>query len=108
MVYTRTLHGRDLKPPTPRLKRVSDIVGAHRRAQLPGDDVTRVVIEDGGEVVPAPADDLEIGEIGLPELVGRSCLVPKLVSGLDDDEGWAGDQVQLRPSIADETDDPET
>ena len=46
-----------------------------------------------GEVVPAPADDLEIGEVGLPELVGRSCLVLELVGGLDDDEGWAGDQV---------------
>jgi hypothetical protein len=31
-------------------KCIGDIVGTHRRAQLPGDDVTRVVIEDGGEV----------------------------------------------------------
>ena len=61
--------------------------------------LTRVVIEDGGEVVPAPADDLEIGEIGLPELIGRSRLVLELVGGLDDDEGWAADQ---------ETDDSET
>ena len=52
------------------------------RAQLPGDGVTRVVIEDGGEVVPAPADDFEIGEVGLPELVGRSRLVLELVNGL--------------------------
>ena len=55
--------------------------------------LTRVVIEDGGEVVPAPADDLEISEVGLPELVGRRRLVPELVGGLDDDEGWAADQV---------------
>jgi len=55
--------------------------------------LTRVVIEDGGEVVPAPADDLEISEVGLPELVGRSRLVLELVGGLDDDEGWAADQV---------------
>src|SRR4029077_6524373 len=68
-------------------------VGTHRRAQLPGDNVTRVVIEDGGEVVPAPADHLEIGEVGLPELVGRRRLVLELVGGLDDDEGWAADQV---------------
>ena len=70
------------------LECIGDIVGTHRRAQLPGDDVTRVVIEDGGEVVPAPADHLEIGEVGLPELVGRSRLVLELVGGLDDDEGW--------------------
>ena len=61
------------------LKCFGDIVGTHRRAQLPGDNVTRVVIEDGGEVVPAPADDLEISEVGLPELVGRSRLVLELV-----------------------------
>jgi hypothetical protein len=51
--------------------------------------LTRVVIEDGGEVVPAPADDLEISEVGLR----RSRLVLELVGGLDDDEGWAADQV---------------
>jgi hypothetical protein len=34
----------------------------------------------------------EIGEVGLPELVGRRRLVPELVGGLDDDEGWAADQ----------------
>ena len=65
----------------------------HRRAQLPGDDVARVVIEDGGEVVPPPANNLEIGEVGLPELVRCSCLVLELGGGLDDDEGWAADQV---------------
>jgi len=38
--------------------------------------LTRVVIEDGGEVVPAPADDLEISEVGLPELVGPQSSCP--------------------------------
>jgi hypothetical protein len=46
-----------------------------------------VVIEDGGEVVPPPANNLEIGEVGLPELVRCSCLVLELGGGLDDDEG---------------------
>ena len=53
---------------------MGDIVGPHRRAHLPGDDVTRVVIEDGGEVVPTPADDLEIGEVGLPDWLGAVVL----------------------------------
>jgi hypothetical protein len=41
-------------------------------AQLPGDDKARVVIEDGGEIVPPPTNDLEVGEVSLPELVGRN------------------------------------
>ena len=70
-----------------------DVGGTHGRTQLPGDDETREVIEDGGEIEPSPTDDLEVGEVRLPELVRRCCLVFELVCRLDDDEGWAGDQV---------------
>ena len=35
----------------------------------------RQVVQHGGEIAPAPARDLEIGEVGLPELVGRRGLV---------------------------------
>jgi hypothetical protein len=31
--------------------------------QLPGQDVAREVVEHGGQVEPAPADDLEVGEV---------------------------------------------
>ena len=48
---------------------------------------------DGRQVEPAPADDLELGEVGLPELVGRRRLVRELLRGLHHDEGWAGDQI---------------
>ena len=75
------------------LQRVGDVVGPHGRAQLPGDDVAREVVEDGRQIEPAPADDLEVGEVGLPELVRRRGLVLELVGRLDDDEGRAGDQV---------------
>lgn len=34
----------------------------------PSNDVAAVIIHDGREVIPAPARDLEIGEIGLPQL----------------------------------------
>jgi len=36
-------------------------------------------------------DDLEIGEVGFPELVRRYDLVPELVRSLHDDKGRAGD-----------------
>jgi site-specific DNA recombinase len=35
------------------------------------DDVAREVVEDGGQVEPAPTDDFQIGEVGLPKLIGR-------------------------------------
>jgi antirestriction protein ArdC len=38
-------------------------------------------------------DANEIGEVGLPDPVGCSCLVLELVGSLDDNEGWAGNQV---------------
>jgi hypothetical protein len=49
------------------VQRGSDIFDLHRRAQLSGDDVPREVVEDPREIEPAPADDLQIGEVGLPE-----------------------------------------
>ena len=52
------------------LQRVGDVVGPHGRTQLPGDDVAREVIENGGQIEPSPADHLEVGAVGLPELVG--------------------------------------
>jgi hypothetical protein len=47
----------------------------------------------GGEIEPAPAGHLEVGEVGLPELVRGRGLGVELISGLDHDEGRAGDQV---------------
>ena len=75
------------------LQRAGDVAGRHRGAELPGNDVAREVIEDGGEVEPAPADHLQIGEVGLPELVGRRGLGVELIGCLDDDKGRAGDQI---------------
>src|SRR5713226_8306721 len=72
---------------------LGDVFSPHRRAQLPGDDVTREVVEDRRQVEAAPADDLEIGEVGLPQLVRRRRLVLELIGSLQDDEGWAGYQV---------------
>ena len=46
--------------------RLGHILGLHRGAQPSRDDVTRVVIENGREIEPTPARDLEIGEVGVP------------------------------------------
>jgi hypothetical protein len=43
----------------------------HGGAQLPGHDVAREVVGHGGQIEPAPAGDLEVGEVGLPKVVGR-------------------------------------
>ena len=75
------------------VQRGGDILGLHRWAQLPGDDVAREVVENGRQVEPAPTDDLQIGEVGLPKLIGRRGLVLELVGRLHHDEGRAGDQI---------------
>ena len=54
----------------------------HGRTQLAGDDVAREVIQDRAEIEPAPASHLELGEVRLPELVGRRCHVLKFVGRL--------------------------
>src|SRR4029077_2877657 len=51
------------------------ILGPHVGAPLPGDDVAGEIVEQVRQVEPAPADHLEVGEIGLPELVGCGGLV---------------------------------
>ena len=41
------------------VQRIGDVLCPHGGAQLPGDDVARVIVEYGGEVHPTPADNLE-------------------------------------------------
>jgi hypothetical protein len=70
-----------------------DVRGAHRRSEFPGHDVSREVVEDGRQIVPTPTSDLEVGEVGLPELVDGGGLVLELVRRLDHHIGGAGDEV---------------
>ena len=51
------------------VERILDVSGCHARGELPSDDVARVVVQDGREIVPAPAHDPELSEIGLPQLI---------------------------------------
>ena len=58
----------DLCPIKPRglqrqVQRFRDVPDLHRCTELPGDDVAREVVQYRAEVKPAPADDLEIGEV---------------------------------------------
>src|ERR1019366_3711051 len=77
------------------VQRFRDVPGLHRRAELPGNDVAREVVQYRAEVKPAPADHLEIGEVGLPKLVWRRGLVLELIGGFHDNVGGTGDQVVL-------------
>ena len=72
---------------------VGDVLGPHGAAEFPADDVAGLVVEDRGQVKPAPADDLEIGKIGLPHLVWCGGIVLELIRSLDGDIGGVGDQV---------------
>src|ERR1051325_4910476 len=51
------------------------------------------IVEHGGQEKPTPADHLQIGEVGLPQLIGCRGLVLERIGGLDHDEGRAADQV---------------
>lgn len=72
---------------------VGHIPGLVRCAEFPCNDVPAVIIEKCPQVEPTPADDLEIGEVGLPELVRPSGLVVKQIFGGQSQIGRAGDQI---------------
>ena len=50
-----------------------DVLRFHRRAELPGDNEAREVVQHGGGVVPAPSRDLEIGEVGVAAKILSLC-----------------------------------
>ena len=61
------------------IERGGHILRFHCCTELPGDNEAREVVQHDGEIVPTPARDLEIGEVGLPKLVGRRGLVLKFL-----------------------------
>ena len=66
--------------------RIGHVLSAHVRAEFPRDDVAAVVIQDRAEIIPTPADDLEVGEVRLPQLINPSRLIFELTGGFDHDE----------------------
>lgn len=75
------------------VERVGHIFGFHRGAELPRDNITAVIIQDGAEVKPpllqqrasGTTDNLEIGETGLPKLVGACGFIAELIGRLHHD-----------------------
>ena len=72
---------------------IGHVLSPHVVAKLPGDDVAARVVEDRTEIEPAPAEDLDVGEVCLPKLVDGRRLVLELIARLQDDEGGTGDQI---------------
>src|SRR3974377_778293 len=77
------------------LQRVGHVSCRHGGAQLPGQDIAREVIEHSGQIEPAPTNDLQIGEVGLPNLVWSGRRIGEAVGRLHQDEGWASDQAMV-------------
>ena len=75
------------------IQRVCHVLSPHVGAQLPSDDVAAVIVQNRAEIEPAPAQYLDVGEVGLPKLIDRSRFVFELVGCFDDDEGRTGDQI---------------
>ena len=57
------------------VKRILHNTHHHAHAKLRGHDVEQEVVQHGGEIEPAPADDLQIGKVDLPQLAGRGGLM---------------------------------
>ena len=75
------------------LNRVGHIGRPHVCAKLPGHDVAAVIVQDRAEIIPTPADDLEVGEVCLPHLVDGLGFVVELISGFDHYMLRLGDQI---------------
>ncbi len=75
------------------VQRVLNIGCGHGLEQLLGDDVAGVIVQDRRQVIPAPADNPEISEVGLPEFVHTPGRMLEAIAGRHDDVSRAGDQV---------------
>jgi len=75
------------------IKRVSYILSPHVCAKFPRDNVAAVVVEDRAEIEPPPAQNFEISEVCLPQLVDGCGFVFELARRRYNDEGRAGDQI---------------
>lgn len=54
-----------------------------------------VIIQDRGQAIPTPADDLEVGEVGLPHLVDGGGFVRELVGNFDHHVRWFSDEISF-------------
>ena len=68
------------------IQRVGDVLGPHVCAEFPS-------LPGHCAVMSREGDDLQIGEVRLPQLVDGCGFVFELARRLYNDEGWAGDQI---------------
>ena len=64
------------------LQRIGNVFSPHVGAKLPGHDVAAVIIKDCAEIEPAPTEDFDVCEVGLPKLIDGCRFVFELVGGL--------------------------
>jgi len=76
------------------LQRFLHIRGGHRGGQLPRQGVAGVVVQDRRQIVPTPALDFEVGEVGLPEPPWPAGGLGKPIGGGHQLKGRALDQVE--------------
>ena len=65
------------------IQRIGHVLCPHVCAEPPRDNEAAVIVQDRAEIKPSLPNDLEIGEVGLPELVDCCGLVLELIGGLD-------------------------
>ena len=70
-----------------------NIACLHGGTQLPSQDVARVIIQNRGQIEPAPADGFEVSKVGLLQLVRRRRRVDEPDRRLHQDLGRTNDQV---------------
>ena len=75
------------------VERLRHVGRLHRRPKHPGDDVARVIVQHGRQVVPAAPDHLQVGKVRLPEFVRPMGRMVERLPGRQHDEGRTRNQV---------------
>jgi len=88
--YNRVIAARGCQS---QLNRIRHVFSPHVGAKLPSNDIATVIIEDRAEVIPTPANDLEVGKVGLPHLVYGNGFIFELGGSFDHHMGWCSDQI---------------
>ncbi len=55
--------------------------------------MARVIVQNAPQVIPSPTDDLEVGEVRLPQLVHSHCRMPEAVRGSHHDVAGTRNQI---------------
>ncbi len=70
-----------------------DIGAAHGGGQPPGEDIARIVVQHGTQIVVAPIHHFELGEVRLPQLIHPFGGMLELVLGAHQLKHRIGDQI---------------